>query len=129
MSDTKGLLMQMAEYLAELERHERVRAMNRYLVPNEGGTLAYRRNVPYRAFERQREMGNEKLGRRGYNSRQVRELMGGRSPATLYRWMHDPRYGFPKPRKVCNSRTNIWDSAEVDAWIAAQLDKQPEGDG
>ena len=63
--------------------------------------------------------------RRGYNSRQVRERMGDRSPATLYRWMNDPRYGFPKPRKVGDSRTNIWDSAEVDAWIAAQLDKHP----
>lgn len=64
--------------------------------------------------------------RRGYNSRQVRERMGDRSMATLYRWMHDARYGFPKPRKVGDSRTNIWDSTEVDAWIAAQLDKRPE---
>ena len=63
--------------------------------------------------------------RRGYNSRDCKQRMGNRSNATLYRWMGDPRYNFPKPRKIGDSRTNIWDADEVDAWIAAQLDKQP----
>lgn len=63
--------------------------------------------------------------RRAYNSRTVKERMGGRSNATLYRYMSDPRFGFPKPRKVGNSRTNVWDADAVDAWIAAQLDKAP----
>jgi predicted DNA-binding transcriptional regulator AlpA len=61
--------------------------------------------------------------RRGYNTREVRELIGNRSVATLYRWMDDPRYGFPKPKKVGASRTNIWDSVAVDAWLSTQLDK------
>ena len=65
---------------------------------------------------------------RAYNSRQVKARMGDRSNATLYRWMHDPRYNFPKPRKIGGSRTNIWNAEEVDAWIAAQLDK-PAGLG
>lgn len=58
-------------------------------------------------------------GPKGLRTKSVRERLDGISTATLYRWM--AKNGFPKPRKVGNSSTNLWDAAEVDAWIAAQL--------
>lgn len=47
------------------------------------------------------------------------------SPATLYRWMSSK--GFPKPRKLDGANsTNLWDAAEVDAWIASRLGANSE---
>jgi len=60
--------------------------------------------------------------RRPLRSKAVKQLLGC-STATLYRYMASQ--GFPKPRKVGSTSTNYWDSVEVHAWIAAQLDKRP----
>lgn len=71
-------------------------------------------------------MTEEQQSPRAYGSREVRARVRNISPATLYRWMGDPRIKFPKPHKVGNGRTNLWDAAEVDAWIAAQFARGAE---
>lgn len=61
-----------------------------------------------------------KAAPRGYNSRTVKELLGGCSNATLYRRLSDPSLGMPKPRKI--GGTNLWRADEFDAWLSRQLD-------
>jgi predicted DNA-binding transcriptional regulator AlpA len=69
-------------------------------------------------------MQDEARPRRLYRSRDVLTALGGVHISTLYRLMDR---GFPKPKKLGNSSTNVWDAALVDGWIAAQLDK-PEAE-
>ncbi len=58
------------------------------------------------------------------NTRSVLKRLDCSAP-TLYRRLADPALNFPRPRKICGTRSNGWDSREIDAWIAAQLDKEP----
>lgn len=48
----------------------------------------------------------------------VRELCGGISDMTLWRWLNDPRLGFPKP--VYIARRRYWRYADVISWLEAQ---------
>lgn len=51
-------------------------------------------------------------------TRDVRELCGGVSDMTLWRWLNERDIGFPKPIYIAGRR--YWREAEVVAW----LDKQ-----
>jgi predicted DNA-binding transcriptional regulator AlpA len=48
----------------------------------------------------------------------VRELCGGVSDMTIWRWMADPALNFPKPIKVRIRR--YWRESEVYAWLGRQ---------
>lgn len=50
------------------------------------------------------------------------------SRATIDRYANDPAYahvGFPRGVKVGGFR-KVWDEAEVNAWIEAQLSRKPQ---
>ena len=48
----------------------------------------------------------------------VRELCGGVSDMTLWRWLADPALDFPKPLKLRTRR--YWRESEVTAWLERQ---------
>ncbi len=52
------------------------------------------------------------------NSQAVRELCAGVSDMTLWRWLHAPELGFPKPIYI--ARRRYWREADVIAWLEAQ---------
>ena len=47
----------------------------------------------------------------------VRELCGGISDMSLWRWLNDPEYDFPKPIYI--GRRRYWREADVIAWLEA----------
>jgi predicted DNA-binding transcriptional regulator AlpA len=51
----------------------------------------------------------------------VRELCGGVSDMTLWRWLNDPDLGFPKPIYI--ARRRYWREADVLTWLDAQAAK------
>lgn len=48
----------------------------------------------------------------------VREICGGVSDMSLWRWLNDPVLGFPKPIKIGNRR--YWREADVIAFLDAR---------
>ena len=48
----------------------------------------------------------------------VRQLCGGVSDMTLWRWMANPELCFPRPQYIAKRR--YWKEAEVIAWLEAQ---------
>jgi len=49
----------------------------------------------------------------------VRDLCGGVSDMTLWRWLNDRAMGFPEP--VYIQKRRYWRETELDAWIDAQV--------
>ena len=45
----------------------------------------------------------------------VREICGGISDMSLWRWLNDPKMGFPKP--IVIQRRRYWREADVMSWI------------
>lgn len=54
----------------------------------------------------------------------VRELCGGISDMSLWRWLQDSDLNFPKPIYI--SRRRYWRLADVLAWVEAQALAQCE---
>jgi predicted DNA-binding transcriptional regulator AlpA len=52
-------------------------------------------------------------------SKQVREILGGISDMSLWRFLHDKHLNFPKPIYI--NRRRLWSHQELKDW----LDKQP----
>ena len=52
-------------------------------------------------------------------SKQLREMLGGISDMSLWRFLHDKHLDFPKPIYI--NRRRLWSYDELKAW----LDKQP----
>lgn len=50
----------------------------------------------------------------------VRDLCGGVSDMTLWRWLADPDLGFPRPTYIGKRR--YFREAEIFAWIEAQAE-------
>lgn len=50
----------------------------------------------------------------------VRELCGGISDMSLWRWLHDPELNFPKPIYI--ARRRYWREADMSAWLDAQAE-------
>ena len=50
----------------------------------------------------------------------VRELCGGISDMSLWRWLHDPELNFPKPIYI--ARRRYWREADMAAWLDAQAE-------
>jgi len=48
----------------------------------------------------------------------VRDLCGGVSDMSIWRWLNDPDMSFPKPIYIQKRR--YWREAELGAWIEAQ---------
>ena len=48
----------------------------------------------------------------------VRELCGGISDMTLWRWLADPALEFPRP--IVIGRRRFWVEADVLAWLASR---------
>ena len=48
----------------------------------------------------------------------VRDLCGGISDMTLWRWIHDPELEVPKP--VYIGRRRYWREADIIAWLEAR---------
>lgn len=48
----------------------------------------------------------------------VRELCGGISDMSLWRWLNNPELAFPKPIHIAKRR--YWREADVIAWLDAQ---------
>ena len=46
----------------------------------------------------------------------VREICGGISDMSLWRWLNDPVMGFPRPLVI--SRRRYWREADIANWIA-----------
>lgn len=46
---------------------------------------------------------------------QLRDVLGGISNATLWRWMNDPAKALPKPIKIGAAR--LWKADEVTAYL------------
>lgn len=51
----------------------------------------------------------------------VRELCGGISDMTLWRWLNDPALNFPKP--VYIQKRRFWRETEILDWIESQADQ------
>lgn len=51
-------------------------------------------------------------------ARDVRDICGGVSDMTLWRWLNDPALNFPKPIYI--GRRRYWREADVSAWLDAQ---------
>lgn len=49
---------------------------------------------------------------------QVRELCGGVSDMSLWRWLQNKELGFPRPRYI--GRRRYWREADVIDWLNAQ---------
>jgi len=47
----------------------------------------------------------------------VRDICGGISDMSLWRWLNDPALNFPKPLYI--QRRRYWREAEVMAWLEA----------
>jgi predicted DNA-binding transcriptional regulator AlpA len=54
----------------------------------------------------------------------VRDICGGISDMSLWRWLNDPVLNFPKPIRIGKRR--YWREAELAAWLDAQADKSRE---
>ena len=52
-------------------------------------------------------------------SKQVREMLGGISDMSLWRFLHDKNLNFPKPTYI--KRRRFWSAQELNEWF----DKQP----
>ena len=48
-------------------------------------------------------------------SKQVRELLGGISDMSLWRFLHDKKLGFPKPIYI--NRRRFWSREELKQWL------------
>ncbi len=53
----------------------------------------------------------------------VRDLCGGVSDMSLWRWLHDPALDFPKP--IIISRRRYWRASKLSAWIESRAEHQP----
>ena len=51
-------------------------------------------------------------------ARDVRNICGGVSDMTIWRWLNDPALNFPQPIYI--GRRRYWKEAEVSAWLDAQ---------
>jgi predicted DNA-binding transcriptional regulator AlpA len=51
-------------------------------------------------------------------SRQVREILGGMSDMSLWRWLNSPTMEFPQPTYL--ARRRFWSEAKIAAWLSAQ---------
>lgn len=49
-------------------------------------------------------------------SHEVREICGGISDMTLYRWLRDPNTRFPRPAVI--GRRRYWRRGDIIAWFA-----------
>ncbi len=54
-------------------------------------------------------------------SASVRELCGGVSDMTLWRWLNDPKLAFPRPAYIAKRR--YWREADVIAWLDARTSR------
>ena len=59
--------------------------------------------------------------KRMITSAAVRHLSGGISDMTIWRWLHDPNLGFPKPHYIRGRR--YWAEAEILAWLESRSGK------
>ena len=50
----------------------------------------------------------------------VRDLCGGVSDMSLWRWLNDPDLGFPRPIYI--ARRRYWRAAEISDWIEARAE-------
>lgn len=50
----------------------------------------------------------------------VREMFGGVSDMTLWRWLADPELNLPRPIYI--GRRRYWREADVHAWLEAQAE-------
>jgi predicted DNA-binding transcriptional regulator AlpA len=53
--------------------------------------------------------------------RQIREMFGDVSQATVFRWGKNPALGFPAPVQI--HRRNYWRASEIRAWREKQIGK------
>jgi predicted DNA-binding transcriptional regulator AlpA len=58
------------------------------------------------------------LNQKRVSAAAVRELCGGISDMTLWRWLHDPDMGFPKARYI--ARRRYWRYSEIIDWLEAR---------
>ena len=49
---------------------------------------------------------------------EVRQICGGVSEMTIYRWLNNPSLNFPKPSYI--SRRRYWREADVIEWLDAR---------
>lgn len=79
-----------------------------------------RETVSHKAFLAAQQAGgiDSSLPSRRITSAVVRELCGGVSDMTLWRWLNDPELHFPKPIYI--ARRRYWREADVIAWLEAQ---------
>ncbi len=56
-------------------------------------------------------------------ARKVREVCGGVSDMTLYRWLKRDDLDFPRPVYICRRR--YWLRDRIEAWLARQEDALP----
>jgi predicted DNA-binding transcriptional regulator AlpA len=52
----------------------------------------------------------------------VRDLCGGISDMTLWRWLNDPELAFPRPIHI--SKRRYWREAELAEWLDRQAEAQ-----
>ena len=60
------------------------------------------------------------------NSKQVRDILGGISDMSLWRFLHDKHLNFPKPIYI--NRRRLWSSKELSEWFDSrprEFDSKP----
>lgn len=58
------------------------------------------------------------MERKLISAKTVRELCGGISDMSLWRWLNDPALGFPQP--VYIQKRRFWREADILAWIESR---------
>ena len=57
-------------------------------------------------------------------SKDLRELLGGISDMSLWRFLHDKKLGFPKPIYI--NRRRFWSHDELQQWLENRPSKKPQ---
>ncbi|WP_282129026.1 helix-turn-helix transcriptional regulator, partial [Roseobacter litoralis] len=60
---------------------------------------------------------SDTVSTRRIQAQRVREICGGISDMSLWRWLNDPALNFPKPIYI--ARRRYWKEADVLAWLDA----------
>lgn len=66
-------------------------------------------------------MSNDIDDDRLLTSKQIRAHCGNVSTMCIWRWMRDPRVGFPQPVKI--QTRNYWRAADLRRWQAERANK------
>ena len=64
------------------------------------------------------------MNQKRINASAVRTMCAGITDMTLWRWLNDPKLGFPKPIYI--GRRRYWKEVEIISWLDIQETEAPQ---